>query len=99
MSLIPPAACPDMATLRAQIDAIDAQLIDLLALRARYIDRAIPLKQAANLPANTTDRVAQIIAMVRAKAADRDLDPDLAETLWRALIAWGIAHEAPHLAR
>lgn len=97
MPLTPPADCADMATLRAQIDAIDTQLIDLLALRARYIDRAIPLKLAAGLPANTTDRVAQIIAAVREQATTHGLDPDLAETLWRAIIDWGIAHEAPHL--
>ena len=97
MSLTPPADCADMATLRAQIDAIDIQMIDLLALRASYIDRAIPLKRAAGLPANTTDRVAQIIAGIRDQATTRGLDPDLAETLWRALIDWGIAHEAPHL--
>ena len=86
-----------MAELRDQIDAIDADLIALLALRATYIDRAVPLKQAAALPAWTTDRVAQVIACVRALATDRDLDPDLAEALWTTLIDWSIAREAPHL--
>lgn len=86
-----------MATLRAQIDGIDADLITLLAERATYIDRAIPLKQAADLPANTTDRVSQMLADLRAQAASLGLDPDLVETLWRAIIDWGIAQETPHL--
>ena len=93
----PPNDCTDMATLRAQIDAIDADLLTLLAERATYIVRAIPLKQAANLPARTDDRIAAMIADLRRQATEKGVDPALAETLWHTIIDWGIAHEAPHL--
>jgi isochorismate pyruvate lyase len=88
-----------MAELREGIDALDTALVDLLAVRAGYIDRAIALKQVENLPARTVDRVEEVIANVRRLAADRDLDPALAETLWREVIEWSIAREARILER
>ena len=36
----PPGECETMADLRAEIDAIDKELIALLARRAGFIDRA-----------------------------------------------------------
>lgn len=92
-----PTACASMAELRPQIDAIDKELIELLVIRSQYIDRAVDLKRIENLPARTTDRVAQVIENVRMMAAERGLDPQLAETLWRELIEWSIAREAKHL--
>jgi isochorismate pyruvate lyase len=90
----PPQNCADMADLRLQIDRIDAALIDLLVQRASYIDRAIDIKKAANLPARITSRVDEVIENVRRIAADNDLDPDLAQALWAQLIEWSIQREA-----
>lgn len=92
--IVPPDACETMAALRGQIDRIDAALLDMLAERARYIDRAIVLKTRENLPPRTHDRVAQVIANVRQGAAQRGLDPDLAEGIWTMLVEAAIAHEA-----
>ncbi|HMO06863.1 MAG TPA: chorismate mutase [Paracoccaceae bacterium] len=92
--ILPPDACENMAALRDQIDWIDRALLDLLAERSRYIDRAIVLKPRENLPARTTGRVAEVIANVRHGAAERGLDPDLAERIWTELIEAAIAHEA-----
>ncbi len=91
---LPPEHCETMADLRGQIDRIDLALLDLLAERARYIDRAIVLKPRENLPARTTDRVAQVIANARKGAEDRNLDPDQIERIWTDLIETAIAHEA-----
>jgi isochorismate pyruvate lyase len=91
--ILPPEQCETMADLRGQIDRIDRALLDLLAERARCIDRAIILKPRENLPARTTDRVAQVIANVRDGAKQRDLDPELAERIWSNLIEHAIAHE------
>jgi isochorismate pyruvate lyase len=88
-----PEHCVTMADLRGQIDRIDRAILDLMAERARYIDRAIVLKPRENLPARTTDRVAEVIALVRDGAAGRGLDPDLAERIWRDLIEAAIARE------
>lgn len=90
----PPGACETMAELRTEIDAIDAALIDLLARRAGYIDRAAKLKVREGLPPRTTARVAEVIERVRGLAQAQGVDPGLAEALWSGLIEWGIAHEA-----
>ena len=83
-----------MPALRAAIDALDARLVGLLALRAGYIDRAVSLKEAAGLPARIPDRVEEVVAKVRAAAEAEGLDPALCEALWRQLIEWSIAREA-----
>ncbi|WP_237708051.1 chorismate mutase [Oceanicola sp. S124] len=87
-----------MAELRQEIDRIDDALIELLVRRAGYVDRAATLKRGEGLPPRTSDRVAEVIARVRQRAAAQALDPDLAETLWTALIEWGIAREASLMA-
>lgn len=88
-----PQDCTDMADIRAAIDVLDAQLVQLLAQRAGYIDRAGAIKAAANLPARITPRVDQVIANVRAHAQAQGLAPDLAQQLWQVLIEWSIARE------
>ncbi len=93
MRRTPPDRCADMAALRPEIDRIDAALIDLLAERSGYIDRAAEIKTTAGLPARIPARVEEVVGNVRARAAAAGLDPDLAERLWRQLIEWSIARE------
>ena len=88
-----PALIVSMAELRAQIDALDAALVAGLADRARLIDRAAELKPAEGIPARVPERVAEVLAHVRAEAAARGFDAALAETLWRQIIDWSIARE------
>ena len=92
-----PDACGSMAELRVQIDDLDRDLIQLLAERATYIDRAVTLKQQEKLNARITSRVEQVIGNVRKQADEQGLDPDLAEALWRTLIEWAIQREAQHI--
>jgi isochorismate pyruvate lyase len=82
-----------MTELRAAIDQLDQELIDMLARRARYIDRAAELKPAEAMPARIASRVEQVVINVRNAAESRGLEPDLAETLWRPLIDWSIRRE------
>lgn len=89
-----PSLCRDMKELRAAIDALDSELVRLLQLRARHIDRAIEIKREAGLPARIPDRVEQVVTHVRDEARARGLDPELVEALWRQLIDWSIAREA-----
>ena len=88
-----PAECRTMSDVRAEIDRLDGHLVQLLAQRAGYIDRAAELKPALGLPARIDDRVEEVVAKVRARAMAEGLDPDLAEALWRRLIDWSIARE------
>jgi isochorismate pyruvate lyase len=88
-----PNDCRNMSELRAEIDRIDAQLVQLLSTRSRYIDRAAELKPAEGLPARIASRVEEVVAKVRAEADAQGLDADLCEALWRELIDWSIARE------
>ncbi|MGD9865189.1 MAG: chorismate mutase [Pseudodonghicola sp.] len=82
-----------MRDLRQSPDALDRELIRLLADRAACIDRAAELKLAEGLPARIPERVEQVAGSARRNAAGAGLDPDLAETLWREMIEWAIARE------
>ena len=92
-----PAGCRNMDELRAVIDALDAELVALLARRAACIDRAAQIKHGAGLPARIGPRVAEVIGNVRAHAAGAGLDPALVQGLWEQLIEWSIAREEVQL--
>ncbi len=83
----------DMTTLRAQIDALDRDLIALFARRHALIDRAARIKRAQNLPARIDWRVEEVVMNARRQAQAAGLDPDLFETLWRQLVEAAIAQE------
>ncbi|GAA0238097.1 chorismate mutase [Saccharothrix mutabilis subsp. mutabilis] len=70
---------------RAGIDGIDAQLVRLLAERQGLVKAAAAFKKDEDA-VRAPDRVAQVIAKVRAKAADAGLSPEVAEAVWRAMI-------------
>ncbi|MGU3494924.1 chorismate mutase [Xanthobacteraceae bacterium A53D] len=78
---------------RVEIDAIDAQIVDLLAARLAVVERVLELKKEAGLPALLQDRVEDVVARVRERAATADVPPELVEALWRLLIQWTIDYE------
>ncbi|MCP1198515.1 chorismate mutase [Notoacmeibacter sp. MSK16QG-6] len=90
----PAQQCQTMGELRQAIDALDAELMDLLALRCTYIDRAIELKQIEKMPARVPDRVAEVLSNARQAANDRGFDPQLAETIWHEIVEWSIERES-----
>ncbi len=92
-TLTPPQDCQSMQELRAQIDKLDRQLIEMLVTRAGYIDRASQLKPGEGLPARIPERVEDVVQRVRTSSGELGMDPDLAEQLWRILIDWSIARE------
>lgn len=93
----PPSDCETMAHIRAEIDALDQELVQLFARRAGYIDRAAEIKAVVDLPARITPRVEEVVANVRRHAVTYGLPPELVEKLWRRLIDWSIAREENRL--
>lgn len=83
----------DMTTLRAEIDAVDIELISLLARRHRLIDRAAEIKAIEGLPADIPWRVEEVISNARCSAAEKGLDPELIGSIWRQLVTAAIRHE------
>jgi isochorismate pyruvate lyase len=88
--------CNNMEEVRAEIDRIDASLVDLIGERFTYVDRAWQLKQSP-AEARVAWRVQQVIDRVRARAQEQGLPPELAEALWRQIIGWFIQYEEEKL--
>jgi len=87
-----PTGQADLAAVRACIDRLDEELVRLLALRQVQVSRAASLKEdaaAVHAPA----RQAEVIGRVRSMATAEGLDPDVAEQIWRAMIAGFVALE------
>ncbi|MEO1309756.1 MAG: chorismate mutase [Pseudomonadota bacterium] len=94
-----PKAAPDCASMddvRVEIDRLDNAIVDLIAERWTYVDRAWQLKSNPS-EATVPWRIRQVIERVRARAEGQGLPPALAEALWRQLIGWGIQYEEEKL--
>ncbi len=96
MDKLPPAECRSMDDVRHEIDHIDKQLVDLMAERFSYVDRAWQLKKNPQ-DANVPWRIRQVIDKVEARAREKGLPPDLAVALWRQMIGWFIQYEEEKL--
>lgn len=88
-----PQDCSNMTELRVEIDALDSEIIALLARRVSYIDRAVEIKSRDGLPANIQSRVEEVIQKVKTQAETHGLSPELTEKLWREMIDWSIDRE------
>lgn len=88
--------CENMDEVRAEIDRIDKALVELVAERFTYVDRAWQLKDSPD-QAVVPWRIQQVIDRVKAHAVEKDLPPELAEALWRQMIGWFIQYEEEKL--
>jgi len=88
--------CEDMEQVRAEIDRIDGALVDLIAERFSYVDRAWQLKSRPD-EATVPWRIQEVIDKVEARARERGLPAELAEALWRQMIGWFIQYEEQRL--
>lgn len=98
-----PWECADMAQVRAEIDRIDATMVDLIAERFGYVDRAWQLKASSNTEGAVVPwRIQQVIDRVRARAAERGLPADMVDMVasqWRNMIGWFVQYEEEKLRR
>ena len=91
-----PEDCANMDHVRAEIDRIDATLVDLIGERFTYVDRAWQLKLSP-AEARVPWRIQQVIDRVKARAKEKNLPPELIEALWRQMIGWFIQYEEERL--
>ena len=87
-----PETCNSMEELRDAIDALDAELVTLLARRQAYIERAAILKKDRNTVRDEA-RIEDVVQKVLAAAKEAGLSPAIAEAVWRVLIERSIQHE------
>ena len=90
------ADCQTMNEVRVEIDRVDAALVDLLAERWTYVDRAWVFKRSPE-EASVPWRNREVIEKVRARADEMGMPAEMAEALWRLIIGWGIQYEEERL--
>ncbi len=91
--IIPAAECASMDEVRREIDRLDTELVDRLAERLTYVDRAWQIKMGTSEGATVPWRIQQVIDKVRARAQEKGLPPELIEAMWRQMIGWFIQYE------
>ena len=90
------ADCENMEQVRGEIDRVDDALLDLVAERFTYVDRAWQLKNNPD-EATVPWRIRQVIDKVEARAKQKGLPPELAVALWRQMIGWFVQYEEEKL--
>lgn len=73
--------------LRARIDELDQQLVDVLAARLAVCEEVARVKEGTDTPVIQPTRVRDVITSRRQWAIDRSVDPDFAEQVFRVLLA------------
>lgn len=91
-TLVAAADCETMVEVRAGVDAIDRDLVALLARRFAFMDAAARIKPARSAVRDER-RKAEVIANAEAAARTAGLPPGLAGELWEVLVEASIAHE------
>lgn len=81
-----------MAQVREGVDALDRQLVALVAERARYMEAAARIKPSREVVRDEW-RIEDVVSKVVAEADRRGLSRSIAEPVWRELIERSIAYE------
>ncbi len=87
-----PEDCRSMDDVRAGVDALDRDLIRLLAMRFGYMRAAARIKQA-RAEVRDEERKARVIANAIAEARATGVPTDVVERLWDSLVEGSIAYE------
>lgn len=88
-----PSDVTSIPEVRAAIDAIDDELMGLIAERLRFAEAIVPLKAQSGVSAAAPARANEVLAKVRARAEQQNVDPAMAEAMWRVMIEAIIAQE------
>jgi isochorismate pyruvate lyase len=91
MTMIPE-QCKTMADIRTGVDAVDAELVALLARRFGYMNAAARIKKDRNAVRDEV-RKAKVIANVKAHARRFGVPEALAAALWQMLVESSISYE------
>lgn len=75
-----------LAALRARIDDLDRQLVDVLAQRVAICTEVAKVKEHTAMPVIQPTRVREVLTSRRQWAIDAGVDPDFVETVMRVLL-------------
>lgn len=76
----------EIGPLRNEIDAIDSQILDLLARRQSQVEKVVALKKRCGVPVYHPAREEDLISRLRTQAGVAGIDPDFMEDLYRVIL-------------
>jgi chorismate mutase/prephenate dehydrogenase len=85
---------PPLPELRAQLDELDRQVLELLARRMEIVSGVARLKRAENKEIRDSNREQQLLASRRALAVKLGLDPESVESIYRQILIASRDHQA-----
>ncbi|MCX8107326.1 MAG: bifunctional chorismate mutase/prephenate dehydrogenase [Verrucomicrobiae bacterium] len=95
------AACQvrNLEVLRREIDAIDEQIVNLLARRHETVQKVVSIKKAMGLPVWHPAREEDLVSQRRTQAARVGLDPAFVEEIFRCVLRQSRVRQTSHVAR
>ncbi len=90
--IVPPESCHSMAEVRAGVDALDAQVVALLARRFAYMRAAARIKPERGQVRDEA-RKAEVIENAKALADQTGVPVELVADIWDRLVEASIAYE------
>jgi isochorismate pyruvate lyase len=90
--IVQPIECTTMDEVRTGVDAVDRELVALLARRFAYMDAAARIKPSRDL-VRDEGRKARVLDNVEALAAQHCLPPERIAAVWEVLVEQSIAYE------
>jgi chorismate mutase/prephenate dehydratase len=86
-------SAPDLSALRDRIDAVDRQIIALLAERLRIVEEVAVAKLEAASPFRDREREERLLLRLREHATAAGIDPHEIERLYRVVMDMSVAHQ------
>ena len=86
-------SAPDLTSLRDRIDAVDRQIIALLAERLTIVEDVARAKLAAASPFRDRTREERLLLRLREHAAAAGVDPHQIERIYRVVMDMSVAHQ------
>ena len=84
---------------REKIDAIDAQIIELLGQRWQLVEEVSRIKRRDHLPPLQPERFAELMENLLARAKEHDLPEDMIKELWHIIHVYSRRSQGEHDAR
>lgn len=88
-----PSDCKSIEEVRAEIDAIDRQIMSLFGTRFQFVKEVVKYKNSDTQSIIAPNRRADVLAGIRKLAEQNGLDPDEFESMYKNLIEHFIQEE------
>ncbi len=89
----------ELTELREKIDAIDEQVVSLLARRKDQVDKIVAYKKRCRLPVFHSAREEDLISQRRIQGKNKGLDPDFIEDIFRCIIRQSRKNQTLHMTK